>query len=93
MDNLASSNNDLATALSSVRPGDKLAEFRTGLAKLREVERCRAEQNEILTRSDVTRALCVCGELVCTCPGIKAWLVVLGLEDWECEKRMIEAGA
>jgi hypothetical protein len=75
MDNLASSSNNLATALSS------------------ELERCRAEQDEILTRSDVTRALCVCGELVCTCPGVKAWLVVLGMEDWECEKRFIEAGA
>ena len=90
---LASSENDLATALSSVRPGDGLDRFRTGLSKLRELERCRAEQDEILTRSDVTRALCVCGELVCTCPGVKAWLVTLGMEDWECEKRLIEAGA
>jgi hypothetical protein len=57
------------------------------------LERCRAEQNEILTREDITRSLCVCSELVCVCPGVKAWLVTLGMEDWECEKRMIEAGA
>jgi hypothetical protein len=90
---LASSEHDLATALLTVRQGDGVQGFRTGLSKLRELERCRAEQNEILTREDITRSLCVCSELVCVCPGVKAWLVTLGMEDWECEKRMIEAGA
>lgn len=89
----ASLDSGLSPAVSTVRPGDGLEEFRTGLSKLRDLERCRAEQNEILTRSDVTSAFCICGERVCTCPGVKAWLVVLGLEDWECEKRLIEAGA
>jgi hypothetical protein len=90
---LTSSSTDLTRALFSVRPGEGSKRNRTGLSKLREIERCRAEQDEILNREDVTRSLCVCGELVCICPGVKAWLVVLGLEDWECEKRLIEGGA
>ena len=90
---LALSSTDLTRALFSVRPGEGPEPNRTGFSKLLEIERCRVKQDEILNREDVTRALCVCEELVCVCPGVKAWLVVLGLEDWECEKRLIEAGA
>lgn len=41
------------------------------------LQRCRAEQEGILSREDV-----VAGEA-------PAWLVTLGLEDWEAEKRLI----
>jgi hypothetical protein len=45
------------------------------------LERCQREQAEIQNRSDVVAGLA------------PAWLVTLGIEDWECEKRLIEAGA
>ena len=45
------------------------------------LDRCAREQAEILNRPDV-----VAGQA-------PAWLVTLGIEDWECEKRLIEAGA
>ena len=44
-----------------------------------ELERCAAEQEWILNRADV-----MAGE-------VPAWLVTLGLEDWEMEKRLILA--
>lgn len=74
-----SSNIPPSPAVENIRPGDGS-------------ERCVREQDEILNRSDVVDAICVCGEIICICPGVKAWLVTLGLEDWECEKRLIEAG-
>jgi hypothetical protein len=43
------------------------------------LERCEAEQREIRERADVRSGL------------VPAWLVTLGLEDWEMEKRLIEA--
>jgi hypothetical protein len=42
------------------------------------VARCVQEQEEILGRANISE--------------MPAWLVILGLEDWECEKRLIEAG-
>lgn len=44
-----------------------------------ELERCEAEQRQL--RADADAGKC------------KAWLVVLGLEDWEREKRLIEEEA
>ncbi len=43
-----------------------------------EIARCRREQQEILNREDVV--------------GMRApaWLVMLGIEDWEMEIRLIE---
>jgi hypothetical protein len=41
--------------------------------------RCDQEMREIRERRDV-----IAGE-------VRAWLVVLGLEDWEMEKRLIQA--
>jgi len=43
------------------------------------VERCAREQAEILNRPDVASGQA------------PAWLVTLGVEDWECEKRLIDA--
>lgn len=45
-----------------------------------EIARCRAEQEEIRSRPDV-----LAGE-------VPAWLVMLGLEDWEMEIRLLEDG-
>jgi hypothetical protein len=90
----AATQTDLIDALFAIQsPSPNIPEFRSGLGKLKAIERCRAEQDEILNRADVVAALCVCAESPCQCPGVKAWLVVLGLEDWECEKRFVEAGA
>jgi hypothetical protein len=44
------------------------------------LERCTREQHEILNRPDIAAGK------------VPALLVTLGLEDWECEKRFIEAG-
>jgi len=43
------------------------------------IARCDAEQREILERADVLSG------------AVAAWLVALGLEDWEMEKRLIQA--
>ena len=48
-------------------------------AKSAEIARCRREQQEILNRADVAA-----GEA-------PAWLVMLGIEDWEMEIRILEA--
>jgi hypothetical protein len=60
---LASSNNS-GTGIESVRHAA--------------LERCSAEQSEIINRPDVAAGFA------------PAWLVTLGIEDWEMEKRFIE---
>lgn len=45
-----------------------------------EVDRCDREIAEILNRSDVVAGLA------------PAWLVTLGVSDWEAEKRLIQKG-
>jgi hypothetical protein len=48
---------------------------------MNDIERCEREQREIQERPDVVAGI------------MPAWLVVMGIEDWEREKRLIEAEA
>jgi hypothetical protein len=67
-------------SMSSASPDFGLSRERSTVRPGDGLERCAREQAEILNRSDV-----VAGRA-------PAWLVMLGIEDWECEKRLIEAG-
>jgi hypothetical protein len=44
------------------------------------IARCEAEISEILNRPDVVAGM------------VPAWLVTLGIEDWEAEKRLLLKG-
>lgn len=50
----------------------------TNQNRQKEIDRCRREQQEILNRKDVVEGRA------------PAWLVTLGIEDWEMEIRFIE---
>lgn len=70
----------LASSGSGASPAPERVRPGVALSITEELARCTAEQDWIRNRADV-----VAGEA-------PAWLVTLGLEDWEMEKRLIMAG-